>query len=42
MLRCELPLFVDGEVLVARGDENGKVILNYSSYVTNYTLAKTK
>ncbi len=42
MLRCELPLFVDGEVLVARGDENGKVILNDSSYVTNYTLAKTK
>lgn len=38
----EYDLTVDGEVLVARGDENGKVILNDWSYVTNYTLTKMK
>lgn len=38
----EYDLTIDGEVLVARGDENGKVILNDWSYVTNYTLTKTK
>ena len=38
----EYDITVNSEVLVARGDENGKVILNDWSYVTNYRLIKRK